>query len=465
VTFVRSLLSDLIARRLWPVAIVLVGALVAVPVLLGPGGDDAPLPSASADGPLGSSPLVSLAADAPRGGASTTGRNPFSQRDVAPAPERTTGSAPGAGGSDSGSAGGADVGGGFPGLGDIDVVPVGGGSTPTPSPNHGSDGGANRDSYSIDVRIGRDGRLQNREDVPRLSPLPSDEDPFFVYLGVLADGETALFLVSSDATPTGDGTCRPNPENCQRVELKAGQTEFFDVTTPEGQTVQYQLDLLRVSRKRSATPGMAIAARTRESETGRELLRNAVETGQVDVSGLAYSRKLGLVVPTGEEAGEQSGGLFGGFRVDLQFGAPGALVKRYHLARLTPLPSVAEPSFVYLGVLGDGETVLFLNPSEARASGDAVCQPSPEQCQRVEMKAGNSALFDVPLMSGQTTEYQLDIDAVTPLRGETPEQAADMRRRESPAGRVILRRLIGEVGDLVEGLSFSSKTGTVVDAD
>ena len=51
--------------------------------------------------------------------------------------------------------------------------------------------------------------------------------------GVLADGKPAACLVSSDATATGDGKCLPTPENCERVEMKAGETEFFDVMEHE----------------------------------------------------------------------------------------------------------------------------------------------------------------------------------------------------------------------------------------
>ena len=45
-SFLRNLLADLVEKRLWPVAVVLAGALVAVPFLLGGGGDagDADVP-------------------------------------------------------------------------------------------------------------------------------------------------------------------------------------------------------------------------------------------------------------------------------------------------------------------------------------------------------------------------------------------------------------------------------------
>ena len=118
-------------------------------------------------------------------------------------------------------------------------------------------------------------------------------------------------------------------------------------------------------------------------------------------------------------------------------------------------------------MLGDAETAaIFLNPSEAAASGDAVCNPTPEDCKRVELEPGESgAVRRRRRSTASTAEYQLDIDAITELEAATPEEARAMRDRESPAGRVILRRLINEVGGLVADLNYSSPKGRIVTVD
>ena len=463
-SFVRNLLADLVAKRLWPVALVLALALVAVPVLLAQGvGEDVPesVPVAQ-ENEIGQS-VVTPAADAPRRGANPTGRNPFSQKDVAPAQPKPDGQGDGSNSDDAGDGGsvsdGADVTGGLPALEDVDVIPVGGSDgAATPKPDA-------RESYRVDLRFGQDGRLEKRNDVARLSPLPSADDPFFVFMGVLADGKTALFLVSSDADATGDGTCKPSPESCERIEMQAGQTEFFDVTTPDGATVQYQLDLVRVARVRSTSPAVAANARSRESADGREVLRTAIDTEQVDVDGIAYSRDLGVLVPSAQPGNGDGDTLFGGFRTDLRFGHPGALVNRFNIARLTPLPSTEDPSFLFLGVMGgdDDRKALFLNPTQAAASGDAVCNPAPEECTRIELREGESGLFDVPTIDGQSAEYQLDVAAITEVEAATPDEARALRERESPAGRLILRRLIDEVGGLVSDLNYASDRGRLVE--
>jgi hypothetical protein len=475
-TLLRNVLTDLVDKKLWPVAVALLVALVAVPlVLAGGGASEQPLPGVAAVAEGGPAVAVTPAEGTNGPGVPRGSNDPFRARpggaddveEAAGTPAASGGTVAGAMGEAgaTGSAGGADsLPVDIPGLDDVGVVPVGdatGGSGSGSGSTGSTKTSDDKDSWHVDLRFGKNGSVQSKNDVPRLSPLPSTEDPFFVFLGVAADGKTALFLVSSDAEATGDGKCVPSPANCDRVEMQAGDTEFFDVATPEGEVVQYQLDLVKISRKTAANAAVAQSARVRQSTEGRKVLRTAIDTKQVDVSDLAYSADLGLVVPSGQ-ASAVGGALFGGFRVDLRFGAPGALIKRYNLARLTPLPSIEEPTFVYLGVLADGETAIFLNPSEAHASGgEAVCEPSPEQCQRVKLGTGQSATFDAPTLDGGTTQYQLDIDGITPLEAATPEEAEASRKRESPAGRVILRRLVHEVGGLVEDLTFSGGKGVV----
>jgi hypothetical protein len=454
VTLLRNIVADLVEKRLWPVAVVLLAALVGVPLVLGSGRepDPVPPPAAAAGGQQGEPAAIVATEATGRRDADGPRHDPFRRRS-----KPTTTTPDGGGGTASATTAG---GGGTGGAGAPSDGAPAGARTTAGAGRPDEDTAPSRDVWRVDVRFGRDGDVRARNDLPRLSPLPDEDDPFLIFLGVQADGRTALFLVSSDAEVTGDGRCLPSRSACERVEMRAGQTVFFDVATEEGRTVQYELDLVRIVRETKADPAVARAARARESAAGRRVLRRAVRSGQVEVSDLTYSRKLGLLVPTGRDASRR-GALFGGYRVDLRFGPPDALVKRYNLARLTPLPSVEEPSFVYLGVLSDGRTALFLNPSEAPAAGDAVCEPGPHDCQRVTLRAGQRATFAAPTIGGQTREYELVIDRIEPVRVTTEPAARRARRRESPAGRVILRRLIREVGGLIADLSFSVRAGVI----
>jgi hypothetical protein len=128
---------------------------------------------------------------------------------------------------------------------------------------------------SLTVRFGdsESGRLE-KLNLARLKPLPSAEDPILVYLGVSEDKKSALFLVDSRVEAQGDGSCRPNPVNCETISLREGETEFFDVLDEEGKTqAQYQLDLVDIKRGTTTSAQKAAAARAKESKAGRRVLR------------------------------------------------------------------------------------------------------------------------------------------------------------------------------------------------
>ena len=69
--------------------------------------------------------------------------------------------------------------------------------------------------------------------IPKLGPLPDDEFPLLVYMGLTKDGKKAKFLVDAAVEVDGDGTCKPHPVNCETIELAVGETEFLDVINPE----------------------------------------------------------------------------------------------------------------------------------------------------------------------------------------------------------------------------------------
>jgi hypothetical protein len=476
---VRNVLTDLVEKRLWPVALLLVAALVAVPFVIR-GGGDAGAPAVADAGDSGTTAGLVSFTDTEGSASERTGggsvRNPFE----APFKKKTGASGGSQGGDGDGDGGGSqgdttspgiDTGGLGGPLPDLGLTPVGGGPTvpggPVPSPpSTGGTGTGRLDSFSVDLRFGPIGQTQPAYNVPRLMPLPPDGDPFFVYLGVLADGKTALFLLSSDAKVEGDGVCRPTPAQCERIELQPGETEFFEITNADGTKAEYQLDVTRVAKVRASNVAEAAAARSRESEEGRDLLRDVVREAEVSpIADLAYSQRLGMLVPAPAYAENRDDpGVFGGYKVDLRFGEPGRLARRYDLARLSPLPSAEAPAFLFMGVLPDAETVLFLNPTEATASGDAVCDPDPQHCQRVRLQAGDRAAFDVPTLDGRTVSYELAVDGITEVRARTAAEAEASRERESGPGRRILRRIIDEVGELVEDLSFDRAKAVITQA-
>jgi hypothetical protein len=234
-TAIRSVVSDLVDRRLWPLAVLLVGAAIAIPVLLlKPAADKSAPAVAATPTPDVATPAVSLSG--PVGGPVLGGvKNPFRQQHVPPKATSTTASATANQSSASGVAtpsGGTSAG-------------SGGGSS---SGGSGGSGGHSSPASSgtlLQVRFGQADRSRKTYEVSPGSPLPSPTNPLLVYLGQDKTGKVGGFLVSSDAQPQGDGRCDPDRSICSTLYMKVGDTEFFDVTGPSG-TVQYELEVLKV---------------------------------------------------------------------------------------------------------------------------------------------------------------------------------------------------------------------------
>jgi hypothetical protein len=278
-TYLQNLAKDLVDRRLWPVAVLLVAALVAVPVVLAKGGST-PSPvapaatGAAADASAGTAQAVVKVDAGPAPSRRRAGalHNPFVQPTAKAAPKASTPSS-------SSSSGAASTGGSAtasPSTGTPSSSgsgsPGAGGSSSTPSTP------ATADVYTATLRFGRTDApsLKTHRDLVRLSPLPSVEDPFVVFLGVLTDHKTAAFLVDATAQPHGEGRCRPSKTNCQTLELHAGDTEILDLTAPDGTSVQYQIELVRVS-KVQATEAKAAALYLRKDIGGQEVVRTTSE--------------------------------------------------------------------------------------------------------------------------------------------------------------------------------------------
>lgn len=148
--------------------------------------------------------------------------------------------------------------------------------------------------YSLTVRFGDStATTLKARNLKRLKAMPSVAEPAFIYLGLLDDHKTAVFLVDANAKVQGDGKCMPNPENCQTLHMKVGDIAFFDVTDPaSGQvTKQYQLDLVRIRKKTTTDRKEAAAANSTEASGGREALRARSSR----INGYRYSRSSGTL--------------------------------------------------------------------------------------------------------------------------------------------------------------------------
>jgi hypothetical protein len=303
--FVRNVLQDLVEKKLWPLAVVLIVGLAAVPVLLGGGKSDAgtdasAVAAAPAENGLADhrdaarGAVVSLEQQA-TGPVQRSGRvrNPFVQHHMPKAqdPAKAADSAVKAAKSllDGLVSGGT-------------TPPAGGGAPVVSMPPATGDPGSGKDTkkstsitYGVALKFGEAGAQKTYRNVARLTPLPSSDNPFFVYLGLSDDGKSAVFLVDANAVPSGDGTCHPSNEQCEQVELKKGDIEFFELQSGTAGVVEYQLEITDIAKK-AASKATAARAHARESRAGREYLREVVAQNPDALAGWDFSSSLGLLV-------------------------------------------------------------------------------------------------------------------------------------------------------------------------
>jgi len=297
-SFLQNIWSDLVEKRLLPVIAILLIAAIAIPFVI-TGKKDSSTEFAGPVNPPGqtdpngqgaSSPAVTLFVPTERHGAGRK-RDPFSQPHFAAAKSNAPSSTQQPA-TPSGNPGGGN-GGGNGGGGSTPYIP----STPpyVPPTTPKNPAPANPSDYRVTLRVGQAGDLQVHKDVERLTPLPSTIDPFMVFMGVTDNGKTAVFLLSSDAKATGDGTCKPSASNCQTVEMKAQDVEFFDVdTSADGSNpVQYELDLTRIIK--TASSGSISGSGTAALHAGQQLVNRSAAAGSPALSGYAFNRRTGAL--------------------------------------------------------------------------------------------------------------------------------------------------------------------------
>lgn len=266
-TFFLDLWHDLRAKRLWPVAALMLVGIAAVPVVLLEKEQDVPGPAAPpARAQTASDQLPTIALDdASANGSSKLGefsqRNPFKplndlpkateapdagenqtvdlgESPDAPSKDTKVSSSSAAGASGGGSAGGGSAGGSTAGSG---------GST-------GSGGGSSAPrttyyTYRADIHFGLAGKAKAMKQVGAFTLLGDDKEPAAMFMGVTDDHKYAVFAADTARYESdGEHKCKPSPERCEFIYLKVAEdgneTTF---TTLDGET-SYDLKLDAIKR-------------------------------------------------------------------------------------------------------------------------------------------------------------------------------------------------------------------------
>jgi hypothetical protein len=253
--FLLDLWQDLREKRLWPVALVLLLGLVAVPVLLAkPAEDPGPpaVPVTKADEgakreAAAALAQVKLGEDAGAKG-STLGvfdpDDPFKLPKGAVKADEPSSSAgsPGDGGSSgAGGTSGGDT--------KTDGGSLGGGGTTSPGvtdPGTGGGGGETTTTvfkYVVDIKFTANGRTRRINGLEKLDMLPSQSSPLLIFMGVTANGSNAVFLVDSTLEAAGEGRCKPSEAECAFAYIGPGSEYAF--TEDDGDTYTIQIEEIR----------------------------------------------------------------------------------------------------------------------------------------------------------------------------------------------------------------------------
>jgi len=239
--FIQDTWQDLREKRLWPVALVLALAIVAIPILL----------TKSAAQPPAAAPVASstetddrVAVDLDVGDAASSGAGSaldrFDEGDPFAPPsgiaDNTGGSDTAASASSAGpSGGGTDSSGG-------DSPPASSPGQPVAAPPVKRTE-TNAYEYVADVTFWTGDRRRRIRGLRKLDMLPSQSAPVLIFMGASKEGGNAVFLVDSTLKAAGEGHCVPSPANCAYVHVGPGSEHAF--ATQEGDTYRLRVDEIR----------------------------------------------------------------------------------------------------------------------------------------------------------------------------------------------------------------------------
>ncbi len=296
----RTVFQDLVERRLWPVALVLAIALVAIPVVLSsPASDTAGTPTTPV------APVVpatgsgsSLSAFQPvvntEGSKSTeirkslkgfSSKDPFKVHNLPTAASAELSAAAGAtAGVTAGDTGTTTT----TGSGTT-TTESGSGSGSTGSGTSGSGTSTGQSSapkyytWTATVRFGI-GENPDKKRLERFRALPNSENPVVVFMGVTTDGKSAVFLVSAATGTTGEGDCEPD-DTCTFLYMEPGQTQTFEAVDANDAVVTYTLKLIdnkveeTEAPKSSSSDGKASSRAQRRARRAQRIARDRRDDG------------------------------------------------------------------------------------------------------------------------------------------------------------------------------------------
>jgi hypothetical protein len=140
------------------------------------------------------------------------------------------------------------------------------------------------------------------------------------------------------------------------------------------------------------------------------------------------------------------------YAVDMRVGTGSFSPLASDVPRLTPLPSVAEPKAMFMGVMAGGKEAVFALGAGVQHSGPGVCRPDRKRCAAIVLSVGQTEQIIAPAAGGPR---QLDISLVRIASHVTHsrDEALAAFQRHSAAGLCEL--------SLADPVTYSQGAGTV----
>ncbi|HYI80076.1 MAG TPA: hypothetical protein VEW67_04375 [Thermoleophilaceae bacterium] len=285
--FFKNIWSDLREKGLWPVAVVLLIAIVAVPVVLAKSSTTPP-PSDDAVVAETSERRTAVALDTGSAAASGAGSSleVFGPDDPFAPPSgiarEATADVEVASAAGAGETVDVQVGGGGTVDETIDVTPL----APRTETRTKTRTETTSYEYVADISFWQGERRKRMNGLRKLDMLPNESAPLLIFMGATGDGGNATFLVDSTVTTAGEGNCRPAASNCAFVDIGPGAEHVF--TTEEGESFRLRVEEIRrvkVTAKSSANQGPSGRASVGQGSAARRFtLPSLIDLVEVDTT-------------------------------------------------------------------------------------------------------------------------------------------------------------------------------------
>lgn len=300
----RSLRHDLFERHLWPLAIVIIAAIVAVPFVLHAHRAHTAIPAPPAATTTRATTTTTTTTHAahpstpPPATPTSHSRDPFlaanvptkaathSSKSTKSATPATTTSAAAAGSGGGGSSSGAAAASASatattpaPTVTTPTVTaptvttPVT--TTPSGTPSTGSVVTHRWDIYSVDLRVGAPGSAVARSNLELLTPLPSERNPQMMFMGVTGHGRKAGFGLGAGVVVTrlsgarsAGAACHPTLNDCAVLLVPAGKAVRLSYVGTNGTQHTLYLAVTGIRTRVTESSATAKAANARQSALG-----------------------------------------------------------------------------------------------------------------------------------------------------------------------------------------------------